>query len=182
MRLANSYDTLTGLGADVTALVVDPPARNAAFATRWQLPFAIRSDPGGEHYLKALDLWNDAERGGIAKPAIIVVSPAGDIAYRFNSRDFADRPASDDDIIEAVRSLGLDAIQPAEWSPGVAPEEDPSAFRVDLYGTYFRAIRFASMALSGRMKDPEDALEARRMSAMTASFIDAWTQRKAAGG
>ncbi len=181
MRLANSYEALTGLGAHVAALVVDPPGRNVAFATRWQLPFAIHSDPGGERYLKALDLWNDAERGGIAKPAILIVSPAGDIAYRLNSRDFADRPASDDDIIEAVRALGLGPIQPTEWSPSVEPEHDPSAFRVDLYGTYFRAIRFASMALSGRMKDAEDALEARRMSAMTASFIDAWTQRKVAG-
>ncbi len=59
-------------------MVVDPDGRNAALAKRWHLPFRIASDPGGERFLKPLDLWNAEERDGIAVPALLVISPQAD--------------------------------------------------------------------------------------------------------
>ena len=72
-------------------MVVDSPERNAALSARWYLTYPIYSDPGGERLLQPLGCWSPHERGGIAWPALLVVAPDGHEAYRYRSRDSADR-------------------------------------------------------------------------------------------
>ena len=179
MRLANELDEIHRLGREVVAIVVDPPERNSAFAARWGLPFPIHHDPGGLMYLQPLELWKPNERGGIALPALVVLAPNGSLAYQFRSRDFADRP-TDDDLLATLAALERAPIAaPPPWSSDAAPVEDPGALRTETFGPYFRGIRFGTIALSARMVDARDSDEARAMSAMAASFLDAWKTRRA---
>jgi hypothetical protein len=177
-------ERIHALGADVAALVVDSPERNAAHARRWHIPFPIHSDPGGEHYLQPLDLWNPHERGGIGWPAVLIVDRSGREVERLRCRDFADRPPDDSDVFAALERLGLPAIEPPPpWQPEVEPVEDPGALRVDAFGPYMRGIRFGVLGLASRLVDDADVAEAHRMSAMAASFLDAWSiRRKTANG
>jgi hypothetical protein len=169
------------LGADVVAVSVDSPGRNAALAARWRLPFPIHSDPGGVDFLQPLDLWNPHERGGIGWPAVIVYDAVGEETWRYRSRDFADRPPDDDDLLAAVRELGLPALDPPpSWVPDDEPVEDPGALRVEAFGPYFRGIRFGVRGLASRLVDEGDRAEAIRMSDMAISFIDAWKTRREA--
>ncbi len=138
----------------------------------------IVSDPGGEQLLRPLDAWNPDERGGIGWPTVLLYAPDGRVALRLRSRDFADRP-SDDDLLEAVRALALPAIRLGPALPAAEPEEHDGALRVEAFGPYFRGVRFATMALAGRLTDAADRTEALVMSAMAVSFVDAWKQRRA---
>lgn len=178
MRLANEEPALHEAGAEIVAISVDPPGRNEAMRQRWHLPFPIASDAGGDQLLKPLDAWNPDERGGIAWPLVALFAPDGSEVLRSRSRDFADRP-TDDELFAAVRGLSLPPIE-LEPAPAAAePEEDRSALRVDAFGPYFRGIRFSSMALAGRLATDADRDEAKAMSAMAGSFLDAWKQRRA---
>ena len=96
-------------------------------ARRWHLPFPIHSDPGGDRLLKQLDLWNPADRGGIAWPAMLIFDAEGREVRRYRSRDFADRPPNDDDVLSDLRALRLPAISVPTWTPDVEPVDDPGA-------------------------------------------------------
>lgn len=158
---------------------MDSAGRNEAFRLRWKLPFPIVSDPFGEALLQPLDAWNPNERGGIGWPTLMVVAPDGREVFRARSRDFADRP-SDDDLFAALRSLELPAVKLSPAAPMSSPEEDEGALRTEAFGPYFRGIRFATIALSGRLRDSADRDEVMEMSEMAASFLDAWKQRRSA--
>ena len=179
MRLANELGEIQSLGSDVCAVSVDPPERNAALARRWHLPFPIHSDPGGDRFLKQLDLWNPNDRGGIAWPAMLVYNAERREVRRYRSRDFADRPPNDDDVLSDLQALDLPAISVPPWIPDVEPVDD-AVLRTETFGPYFRGIRFGVLGLSGRLQDPIDQQEAIRMSDMAASFLDAWTTRRKA--
>jgi hypothetical protein len=181
VRLANEEPELHRLGAEIVAVSVDSPGRNEAMRRRWHLPFPIVSDPGGERLLQPLDLWNADERGGIGWPALVVLDPDGREVHRMRSRDFADRP-TDDDVIEAVRRLQLPPIDPGAADADAEPEEHPDALRTEAFGPYFRGIRFATFALSGRLRDDADVDETRQMSDMAGSFLAAWKQRREQAG
>lgn len=179
MQLANDLALLHELGTDVAAVSVDSPGRNAALAARWRLPFPVLSDPGGVEVLQPLDLWNPNERGGIGWPAVVLFGRDDHEVRRFKARDFADRPAANDDLFEAVRALDLPALhRVAPWVPDVEPVEDPAALRVDAFGPYFRGIRFGTRGLAGRLVDDRDRAEAAAMSEMAAAFLDAWRIRR----
>jgi hypothetical protein len=89
------------------------------------------------------------------------------------------RRPTDDDLFDAVRSLGLPSIALEPAPPAAEPEEHDGALRVDAFGPYFRGIRFGTIALAGRMTDDGDRDEVIAMSTMAASFLDAWKQRRA---
>lgn len=161
------------------AVSVDSAGRNEAFRARWHLPFPIVSDPDGSQIPQPLDAWNPDERGGIAWPTLLVFAPDGRDIYRMRSRDFADRP-NDDDLFAAVSALQLPAIELPPATPTDAPEEHDGALRVDAFGPYFRGIRFATIALAGRVTEGADRDEVIAMSTMAQSFLDAWKQRRRA--
>ncbi len=161
---------------------VDPPAAQLAMNRTWQLPFRWVSDPGGEALARPLDSWNADERGGLFHPLVLLVAPDGERLVEHRSRDFADRD-DDSDVLAALDRLGLPPRdEPAPWDPGVEPQPTPNAFRPDAFGPYFRGIRFMSLALAGRMREPDDQEELRRTERMAASFLDARKHRQASSG
>ena len=173
MQLANHIDDLHRVGVDIVAITVDEPGRNEAMRRRWELPFPIVSDPGGETYLQPMGLWNPDERGGIGVPAIVVLDQDGDEVGRLVSRDFADRPPELSSVIALAATADLAPItHRSPWADSTEPTEDPGAFRTDAFGTYFRAIQFATRALSSRLTDPGDIAEAKSMQAMCAEFLN----------
>lgn len=157
---------------------VDPPAAQLAMNRTWHLPFRWVSDPDGSRLAKPLDTWNDAERGGLFSPLVLLVAPDGRTSVEHRSRDFADRP-DDRDVLDALSDLGLPPrLVPPPWSPEVEPAPTGTAFHVDAFGAYFRGIRFASKALAERMRDERDADELRTTEQMAISFLDAWKTRR----
>jgi len=163
------------------AIVVDSEGRNIALAKSWHLPFRIISDPGGLHILKPLDLWNADERGGIAVPALVVISPEGEEVFRVRSRDFADR-VNDENALVALEKQGYPALDPSPpaWQSQVEPEIDRRAFKPEFFGAYCRGNRFAAVALSGRVKDPTALAEIKAHEEMSSSFLVAWQARREA--
>jgi hypothetical protein len=154
----------------------------AAMARRWHIPFPLASDPGGEEILKPLGLWNEAERGGIGYPAILVFAPDGRETFRYRSRDFADRP-DDEDLFGALGDLGLPPLDPPPpWEPDAAPEENPETFRTDAFGAYFRGARNICLALLMRLQGTDAVAELQKTATMASSFLDAWKQRREAAG
>jgi hypothetical protein len=98
------------------------------------------------------------------------------------SRDFADRPPDNVDLLGALESLGQPPLAPpAASEPAVERVEALGALRPETFGPMSRGIRFATLGLAGRLETEVDRVEARRMSAMAQTFLDAWKERRAAG-
>ena len=160
------------------ALSVDSEERQAAMFARWPTPHVTYvSDPGGERYLQALDLYDPDERGGIALPALLVVDPEGNETFGYRGGDFADR-RHDDDVIEALEALDLGPVDPPSGGPVVegADVAQSGAFQPDMLGLYFRGNRMAAVAIQGRLGRTEAGLVAREHRIMCEGILDAWEQ------
>ncbi len=144
----------------------------------WHLPFNWISDADGQRLARPLDAWNAGERGGLLHPLILLLSPQGEVLVRHRSRDFADR-ADDSDVLDALAELDLPALPvPSPWQPTVLePKATPNAFPREAFGTYFRALRFGTYALAGRMRDEADLADVLATMHMAASFLEAWKER-----
>jgi peroxiredoxin len=68
-------------GADVIGLAVDDPARSEAVRRQLGLSFPILCDTRRE-VVRAFDLYNPDEQGGIAVPAVFVIGPGRRVVYR----------------------------------------------------------------------------------------------------
>jgi len=171
-------DRIASAGAEVIAVSVDSEERNAAMFQRWPTPHVqYVSDPGGETYLKPLDLFNPEDRGGIAIPALLVIDADGGEAYSYRGHDFADR-RNDDDVIEALEGLGLDAVEPVAGGPiddGVE-ERQKGAFTPKLFGPYFTGNKFAAIAIRGRAEGDEAKALGKEHQDMSQSMLDAWAE------
>ncbi len=169
--MAREYDQYTLRGATLAAIVVDMPEQNAAMVKKLAVPFPILSDPDGERAIKPCGVWDDA--GRMATPAIIVLAPDGHEVYRYAGVDFMDRP-NDDEILEALSSLGLPATEAAAGTIAhLNPRPGSRATKLDNLAVYMRGVRFASKALADRARDPFDKAEAERTSRMAERYITA---------
>ncbi len=179
MRLATNLDRIHGDGAEVIAVSVDEEARQAGMSQRWGLgPIAMVSDPGGEKYLKPLGLFDPEDRGGIALPGMLVISPDGEERYRYQGRDFADR-TTDDDVFAVLDDLDLPAVSPQPWtSTAEVPEDLSGFFRPNDFGAYFRGNRFGAVAIGGRLPSKETAAVAREHRLMADASLDAWARHR----
>lgn len=177
MRLATQYDRIHAAGAEIIAISVDDEVRQAGMSTRWGQP-ATRfvSDPGGDRFLKPLDLFDPEERGGIALPALLVIGPDGTEHHRYAGRDFADR-THDDDVFDAVEALGLPPIEGPDWSAEVArvdvPDDLGGYFRTSDLFPYFRGNMFGALAIGWRLDHDESRAIAKEHRAMSKSILDA---------
>jgi hypothetical protein len=182
VRLATQFDRIHGAGAEIVAVSVDDEVRQAGMAHRWGLP-AIRfvADPGGDRFLRPLDLFDPDDRGGIALPALVVVDPDGEERFRHLSRDFADR-TGDDDVLEALEALHLPAVEQPSWTYDAEVPEDLSGyFRTDNLWPYMRGNMYGAIAISRRLQSddasPETVAVAKQHQAMASSMaeaIDEW--------
>ena len=175
MRLSAESDRIHGAGGEVIAISVDDEVRQAGMFARWPTPHVrYVSDPGGETYLRSLDLFDPEERGGIGKPAMIVLAPDGSEAFRYNGRDFADR-TTDAEVYAALEGLGLDPIEPPAGGPiGEVPDDLGRYFDPANLSLYIRGNRFAAAAIGGRLADKEARAVARAHRLMCEETLTAW--------
>jgi len=177
VRLAKDTERIHGAGAEVIAISVNENERQVGMRSRWRLDDQLLvSDPGGETYLQPLGLFDPEERGGIALPGLLVITPDGGEAYRYQGRDFADR-TTDDEMFAALEGLDLSAVDaPAGGPAGEAPDDMRGFFTPEMYGPYFRGNMFASIAISRRVDDPEARSTAKQHQAMAAATVEAWDE------
>jgi hypothetical protein len=179
VRLASVSDRIHAAGGEVIAISVDNDERQAAMFRRWPTP-SVRyvSDPGGDTYLRALDLFDPNERDGIALPAILVLDPAGNEVFAHRGRDFADR-THDEDVSAALEALRLDPLDPPEGGPVADVDVDQrGAFQPGTMIPYFRGNRFAAVAIGLRAEGDEARSLAREHRLMCDATLEAWNAVK----
>lgn len=180
MKLAVASGRIHAAGAEVMAISVDSEERSAAMFERWPTPnVRYVSDPDGE-ILKGLDMFDPEERGGIALPGLFVIDPDGNEVWAYRGRDFADR-THDDDLLEPLEALGLDAIEPPPGGPVIEDVDvhQKGAFTPKLFGPYFNGNKFAAIAIGGRAAGDEAKSLAREHRQMSQSMLDAWSSTNA---
>ncbi|MGB3735540.1 MAG: hypothetical protein WA964_11330 [Ilumatobacter sp.] len=169
---------ISAAGAEVIALSVDSVERNAAMFERWPTPHVqYVSDPGGDTYLKPLDLFDPDERGGIALPALLVIDADANEAFGSRGTDFADR-RNDEEVIAALEALGLDPIEAPTGGPVVedVDVEQKGAFTPKLFGPYFSGNKFGALAIRSRARGDEAKKLAKEHQHMAQSMLDAWQE------
>ncbi len=177
MRLANEYDRIHGLGAELMCVSVDDDIRQAGMAERWGFTHTrFIADPGGTSVLQPLGLFDPLERDGIALPGVVLITPDGSEAFRHTGQDYADR-LGDADLFEALEALGLPAVDPPAWTPDIeVPEDLRGFFAPKNLGAYFRGNFFGANAVEGRISDPEAKAIVRDHRRMAKATMDAWNQ------
>lgn len=159
------------------AISRDDDVRQSGMRQRWKLKHVqLFGDPGGENYLKPLDLWDPVDLDGVGLPAVLLIGADGQIHHRQVGRDFADRTA-DVELFEALHALELDPIEPPTGSPDLeCPEDIAGHFKVAKYNAYFAGNRNGAIAIHMRLKDPESIELARQHEIMSDESINAWAK------
>jgi len=99
--LARKFSRFQEAGIQIFSISVDPPERNQAMIDKLLLPFDLLSDPGGSAAIQPYGFWDARE--SISRPAMVLTDAQGVVRYKYEGRDFADRP-KDDVIFEAIRN------------------------------------------------------------------------------
>lgn len=180
MKLASLSERISSAGAEVIAISVDGDARTAAMSTRWPTPHVLYvSDPGGERYLKPMDMFDPNERDGIALPGLFVIDPDGNEVFGYRGNDFADR-RNDEDLFAKLEPLGLAPLAPLAGGPNALPNGEPpeeqqkGAFTPKLFGPFFSGNKFGAIALGMRAEGDEAKTLAGEHRDMAQSMLDAW--------
>ena len=135
-------------GARLFAISVDPPERNAAMIEKLSLPFPYLSDPDRSQAIIPYGVADEKDHRQIARPAVVVVTPAREEAFRLVSRDFADR-AQEDLIIAAVDQLDLPAT--TQKPPDNDGDKSGSgSMSTSQLKVYFRGARYAAQTMGLR--------------------------------
>jgi hypothetical protein len=141
-------------GARVFALDVDSPEQHAAMVAKLHLPFPMLSDPDRSAVIEPWGLANPSDRRDLAYPAIVVVTPEGDVAFRWESHEYAFR-IPEDEVVAAVELLGLEPTVQGPPEPG--PEQPgPNAMPLRALFPYLRGARFAAIAFGNRYPEISD--------------------------
>ena len=101
------YEEIRAAGATLVAISVDAPEVSEALRRQMRLPFAILCDTERQ-VVQAWDLYNAREKGGIAKPAAIIIG--SDLIARFVSLDTVAVRAPAAEIVRILQ--GLQATAP----------------------------------------------------------------------
>ena len=122
------------------------------------LPFPLLSDPDRTGAIDPLGVADPKDQREIALASMVLVAPGGDEAWRFISRDYADR-LPEEQVLEQAKKLGLEPTTQRAPRPGT-PEPGERAYPVEMLPYYFRGARFAAQAIGMRYKDLSDELKA----------------------
>lgn len=152
--MSDRYQTITGAGGRIVCISVDSPLRNAALIEKLRVPFPILSDPHRSGAIEPYGVADPKDERNIARPAMFVVTPDGEIVYSAVSRDFADRTSEEAAVVGLVE-LGLPPTTPEEFEIGPA-EPGPYAMKIETMEPYYRGAMFAVRALRGRHPDIAD--------------------------
>ncbi len=123
-----------------------------------ELPFPIISDPDRAGIIEPMGVADPKDERNLARPALILLRPDGSEAWRFVSRDFADR-LPEDEVLEAAKALGL---EPTTQPPPEIGESSPGRFAmtVEALIPYFRGARFAALAMGLRHGHIDESIKA----------------------
>ena len=141
----------------IFAISVDSPEQHSAWIEKLDLPFPMLSDPDRSAIIEPMGVADPNDAREISRPAMVLIEPGGEEAWRYVSRDFADR-LPEDDVLEHARSLGLESTS-QEPPETVDPEPGPRAMPLDGLPYYLRGARFAAMAMGLRHRDLGDEIK-----------------------
>lgn len=122
-----------------------------------RLPFPLLSDPDRSAMIEPLGVADPNDDREIARPAVILLRPGGEEAWRFESRDFADR-IPEDALLEQARALDLPPTAQDEPET-VDPQAGPKAMTLQQLPVYFRGARFAALAMGLRHRHLGDEIK-----------------------
>ena len=135
-------------GTRLLAISIDSPERNAAMVEKLLLPFAYLSDPDRTAVIGPYGLADPKDVRNIALPAVVLVTPAAEEAFRFVSRDFAER-LPEEKILDQAVNLGLPPTTQAR--PLTANSQPgPRSLSAEQLRIYYRGARFAALAMGLR--------------------------------
>lgn len=169
-------------GARVFGLSADSPGQNAAVMEKLALPFPILSDVERDQAITPLRFADENDPRLISRPGVVIISPDGEIVFRFVGKDYADRP-DEDLVLEELGSLGLDPTsqEAAEHGP-----VEPGKTAIPGAGLeyYLSGAKFAALALRRRYRDISDDFKdgTKAYVAMVERYLEALTavnERKA---
>lgn len=146
--MASRYPDFLDAGSRVFGVSVDAPAQQSAMINKLDLPFPLLSDPDRSAAIEPLGVTDPNDPRGIARPAMVLFAPGGEEAWRFVSRDFADR-LPEADVLGRIRQEGWPAATQDPPEVGeIAPGE--KAMPLDSLPSYLRGARFAALAMGLR--------------------------------
>ena len=102
----NHYAEIRATGADVVVLSVDPPAKSESLRQALKLPFMILSD-AQRQLVGDWGIYNERERGGIARPAVFIIDPGRCVRYSRVDSVAMRVPASE--VVQLLRTKAPDA-------------------------------------------------------------------------
>ena len=118
------------------------------------LPFPLLSDEDRAAVITPYGLANPTDPRKLAIPAVVLVTPEREEAFRVVARDFADR-IPEDELITKLRRLDLPSTSQDPPEVGHA-EPGPRAMPVRAMLPYFRGARFAAVAMGRRHPAAKD--------------------------
>ena len=173
--MAQRQDEFLAKGGRVYGLSADSPGQNAAVMEGLAIPFPILSDETKDKAVRPLGFDDENDPRQIARPGVVVISPQGEVVYRFIGRDYADRP-DEDEVLRALDELGLDATSQERAELGPAePGEKAMPYKGLKY--YFSGAKFATLALRRRHRDlgQEFKDDTKAYFAMVERYLEALT-------
>lgn len=130
---------------------MDSIGQHAATVASLQIPFPLLSDPDRSLAIEPFGVADPTDPRNLARPALVLVDGEGNEAFRFVSRDYADR-LPEEDVLDVVQGLGVGPTTQPAPTPGT-PEPGRRAMPLDGLPYYLRGARFAVQALGLRHKD-----------------------------
>lgn len=171
--MADRHDEFLERGGRVYGVSADSPGQNAAIIEKLALPFPILSDPDRDQAITPLEFADESDPRKIARPGVVIVTPDGEIAFRTEGRDYADRP-EEDTLLEALAGLDLDATT---QDPPAVGDPEPGERAVPLEGLvpYLRGVKFTTYALRNRHRDAgeEFAADVKAYGMMADRYLEA---------
>lgn len=112
------------------------------------LPFPYLSDPDRSQAITPFGVADEEDERNISRPALVVLTTEAKEAFRFESRDFADR-MTEEDVLAAAQALSFPTTtqEPPEIGPA---EAGPRTLNLRELKVYFRGARFAAQAMGLR--------------------------------
>lgn len=144
-------DEFLASGGRLYGLSADTPGQNSAVMDKLALWFPILSDESKDAAIRPLGFDDEADPRKISLPGVVIISPNGEIVYRFVGRDYADRP--DESVLLAhLQELGLPGTTQERVPPGPL-DPGPTAISLEGLPHYLRGAKFATLALRRRHRD-----------------------------
>ncbi len=88
------YEAICAARASLVAVSVDAPEKSEAVRQQLQLPFPILSDVG-RRVVQEWGIYNPREKGGIAKPAVLILAADGTVGFGSVDEVIVRVPAAD---------------------------------------------------------------------------------------